>query len=271
LTGEFARNGAGTLADADRARAEANLRTLEVARAQEGYDVARAKLAQLLRIDPALKIVPIEERVEPLELVDPTLPMAELVARGLSARPELAEQRDLVAAAVSRLRRERLAVLMPSVLVGASYGGFGAGTGGTIAGYGDRFDFDAVAYWELRNLGAGNRAATGIAAARVDQVRTRRLAAMDLVAREIVEADARVKARRNRIAAARDATAAAEDSLRRNSERIHNGVGLPIETLQALGALATARREYVRAVSDFNAAQLTLERAMGYPVDGQAD
>jgi outer membrane protein TolC len=94
---------------------------------------------------------------------------------------------------------------------------------------------------------------------------------MDRVAREVVEAEARLRARRNRMAAARDAVAAAEDSLRRNDERIHNAVGLPIETLQALGALATARREYVRAVSDYNAAQLTLQRAMGYPVDGRAE
>jgi len=271
LTGEFAKNGAGTLADADRARAEANLRTLEVARAQEGFDVARARLGQLLRIDPLLRIVPLDDRVEPLEIVDPQLPTSELVARGLSSRPELAEQRDLVNAAVNRLRRERLAVLMPSVLVGTSYGAFGAGTGGKIDGYGDRFDLDAVAYWELKNLGVGNRAAASIAAARVDQERTRQLAAMDRVAREVVEADARLRARRDRMAAARDATAAAEDSLRRNTERIHNAIGLPIETLQALGALATARREYVRAVSDYNAAQLTLERAMGYPVDGRAD
>jgi outer membrane protein TolC len=271
LTGEFAKTGAGTLADADRARAEANLRTVEAARAQEAYDVARARLAQLLRIDPTLRIVPLDDRVEPLEFIDPELPAAELVARGLSARPELAEQRDLVNAAVTRLRRERLAVLMPSVLVGTSYGAFGAGTGGKIDGYGDRFDFDAVAYWELRNLGAGNRAASDTAAARVDQERTRQMAVMDRVAREVVEADARVRARRNRMAAARDATLAAEDSLRRNDERIHNGVGLPIETLQALGALSSARREYVRAVSDYNAAQLSLQRAMGYPVDGQVE
>jgi len=49
---------------------------------------------------------------------------------------------------------------MPSVPAGARYGGFGA----------------------------GNRTAAGIAEARVDQVGTRRLAAMDQVAREIVEA-----------------------------------------------------------------------------------
>jgi outer membrane protein TolC len=266
----FARNGEGTLADADRAATEVGLRDVDRARADEAYYVARARLAQVLRLEPTLKLTPIEEQVVPLELVDVSLPASELVAQGLSARPELAEQRHLTAAAVERLRRERLAPLVPSLLIGTSYGGFGAGLGGDIDDYGDRLDFDAVAYWELRNLGAGEQAARCTAQAQVNQARVRHTAMMDLVAREIVEAHARVEARRRQIQSAREATAVAESSYRRNVERIHGGVGLPLEALQSIQALATTRREYVRAVSDYNAAQFQLQRAMGYPVDGAA-
>lgn len=267
LTGHFARSGMGTAADADRARAELSLRDVDLTRCREAYDVARARLAQVLRLDPTLKLVPTEEFVAPLELTAAELPVAELVARGLSSRPELAEHRHLVCAAVERLRRERYAPLVPSVLVGTSFGGFGAGLGGNISGYGDRFDFDAVAYWELRNLGAGDRAARGVAQSQLNQARVRQLAMLDLVAREVVEAHAAVTSRRRQIEAARAAVAAAQDSYRRNVDRIHGGEGLPIETLQSLQAWATAEREYVRAVIDFNAAQFRLQRAMGYPVD----
>ena len=270
LTGSFAKSGEGTLADADRARTELGLREIEMARAGEAYDVARARLAEVLRLDPTLKLTPTDERLEPLELLDASLPVSELVARGLSARPELSEQRHLVAAAAERLRRERIAPLVPSLLIGTSYGGFGAGLGGDISGYGDRFDFDAVAYWEVRNLAVGERAARGVAQSQVNQARVRQLALLDLVAREVVEAHARVDSRRKQMEAARQAIGFAEESFRRNVDRIHGGVGLPLESLQSLQALATVRREYVRTVSDFNSAQFQLQRAMGYPIDGAA-
>jgi outer membrane protein TolC len=60
--------------------------------------------------------------------------------------------------------------------------------------------------------------------------------------------------------------AAAEASYRRNHERIRNGQGLPIETLQSIQALDQARRQYIRAVADFNRSQFRLQRALGWPV-----
>jgi outer membrane protein TolC len=266
LTEDYARNGSGTLADADRARAELYARSTTVAQAEEAYDVARARLVQVLSLEPTVRPAPIEERVVPLELLEVDLPLNELVARGLSARPELAELRHLTSAAAERLRRERFAPLVPSVLVGTSYGGFGAGVGSNIAGYGNRFDFDAIAFWEMRNFGAGDRAARNVAQSQVNQTCIRQTALMDQVAREIVEAHARVEARRRQIATASEALAAADTSYRRNFDRIHGGEGLPIESLQAVQALGAARREYVRAVSDYNAAQFTLQRALGWPI-----
>lgn len=56
----------------------------------------------------------------------------DLVAMGLSNRPELAASRSLVCEAVNRLRREGNAPWLPSVLLGTSYGSFGAGTGSQI-------------------------------------------------------------------------------------------------------------------------------------------
>ena len=43
--------------------------------------------------------------------------------------------------------------------------------------------------------------------------------------------------------------------------------GLPIETLQSIQALDQARREYLRALVDYNAAQFRLQRALGWPID----
>src|SRR3954465_7301736 len=112
------------------------------------------------------------------------MPAQESVALALGSRPELKESRDLVEAACERLRREKLAPLVPSVLLGASYTGFGGGVGSTVADIDRRADFDAVAVWQIRNLGWGEQAARDSANARLQEERLRQVRVMDQVARE---------------------------------------------------------------------------------------
>jgi outer membrane protein TolC len=267
LTGEFARTGAGNLADQDRATAALALLKNEVTRAEEASLVASARLNQLLSSDPTLTIAPEEPNVVPIDLVPiDSVSTVDLVATGLSNRPELAASRSLVCEAVSRLRREQHAPWLPSLLLGVSYGSFAAGTGGQLTNGSDRFDFDAVAWWELRNLGCGERAARDNARAQIQQARMREVETMDLVAREVVEAHAQVQARKRQISAAQEGISAAQQSYARNLERIRNLQGLPIEVLQSIQALDSARREYLRAVVDYNTAQFRLHRALGWPV-----
>jgi outer membrane protein TolC len=263
LTGAYAKAGQGLESDFDRARTEYSLRQNDVLRAEEAAQIASTRLATQLRFDPGQRITLDEPVAIPLELVPKGQPVADLVAEGLSQRSELAEQRWLVNEAVARLKREKLAPLLPSVLFGVSYNGLGGGVGTNFSPFKDRFDADAVAYWELRNLGYGDRAAQSEACARVEQARWREIASLDRVAREIIEAHTRVESRRQQIALAEQAVKAAEDSYRRNLLRSENSQGLPIESLQSIQALGLARRDYLRAVSDFNLAQFQLLRALG--------
>jgi len=267
LTAAFARAGQGSEADADRARAELAVRKNDRARAEEATKVASARLAELLSWEPTRPLVPSESEMVAMELVAPETPLPQLVAHGLSSRPELAEARHLVSEAVCRLERERYAPLVPSVLLGASYGGFGGGPGSTVTNFRDRLDLDAAAFWELRMLGAGERAAREEARARIQQARLRQVQVMDRVAREIVEAHAQVESRRGQIAVAQSGVKAAEDSYRRNLERIRGGQGLPIEVLQSIQALDQSRREYLRAVAEYNEAEFRLHRALGWPIE----
>jgi outer membrane protein TolC len=201
--------------------------------------------------------------VTPLNLVPEQTLIQDLVAQGLSARPEIAESGCLIDEAVQRLRREQCAPLVPSVLLAASYGGMGGGLGGRFRDYGDRFDGDAVAFWELRNFGYGDAAARREADSRVTQARLKEVAALDRVAREIVESHAQVQARRRQIATAQRGIEAAQQSYERNFVRIENTQGLPLEALQSIQTLLQARRDYLRAVSEFNAAQFQLLHHIG--------
>lgn len=265
LTQAYAKTGQGLESDYERVRTEHLLRVNEVQRADEQIRVVSARLAERLRLNPLINFEPQESVVVPIEMVSAESSVHDLVAEGLGNRPEICESRSLVAEAVERLKREEYAPLIPSVLLGVSYGGFGGGLGRNISNFGDRLDGDAVAYWELRNFGVGDRAARGEANSRLDQARLKEVMALDRVAREIVEAHAQVESRRKQVATAEDGVQVAISSYDHNLERIQNAQGLPIEVLQSIQALATARREYLRTVIDYNIAQFTLHRSIGWP------
>lgn len=265
LTARFAKEGQGNEADADRARAELAVRQNNVARAEEAMRVASARLAEILSQDPTTLLLPSEPTIVPIDLQPRDVEVHELVALGLSNRPELAECRHLVSEAVEHLRRERWAPLLPSVLLGASYGGNGGGLGSDINRVGDRADFDAVAFWEVRNLGIGERAARRGANSRIDQAQFQQVRMMDRVAREVAESHAQIVQRHKQIATAEQGISAARKSFTRNFERIREGQGFPLEALQSIQALDQAQREYLRAVTSYNQAQFTLTRALGWP------
>ncbi len=266
ITADYAQAGEGLPSDADRCAAELAFRQIEVQRAIEQARIRSVRLARHLSNDPQIVLTPTEPFLAPLELIEKVDDVSSLVAQGLSSRPELTEQRYLVGEAVERLRREQYAPLIPSVLLGLSYGGNGGGLGSSFQNYGDRMDFDAAAFWEIRNFGAGELAARCEAQSRVRQARFRHVQALDRVAAEIVEAHAQVQAKRDQLPLAESAIAAARDSYRRNQERILNAQGLPIEVLQSIVALDQAQRLYATTVADYNRAQFRLHRALGFAI-----
>jgi outer membrane protein TolC len=264
LTRQFADSGQGLRSDYQRMQAELALRQDALLSATERTQTAAARLAQILHADPALGFQSGEPLVMPLAILPHDGTAASFVATGLQRRPELAEQKHLVCEAVERLQREKYAPLIPSVLLGMSYGGQGGGLGSSIINSGDRWDADAMAYWEVRNLGLGEKAARAEMASLSRQAQQREVALMDRVAREAAEAHAQVTQRQQRIPTTQTGIAAAEQSYTLNVQRIENAQGLPIEALQSITALAAARQAYLNAVIDYNIAQFELCRAIGW-------
>ncbi len=264
LTAAYARTGQGSAADHERLLAELAARDNEIAQAEEAVQIASPRLAFLLHADASITLTASEPFVVPLNLTASDATGNELVRQGLSRRPELAEHGQLVAEACERLQREKYAPLIPSVLLGFSYGGFGGGLGSTFANGSDRMDADAMAYWEIRNLGFGEQAARGEAASLVRQARMRQITTLDRVAQEVVESHVQVQTRRKRIEVSKPGVVSAERSYELNLQRIENAKGLPIEAVQSVQALAQARRDYLNAVIDYNVAQIRLCRATGW-------
>jgi outer membrane protein TolC len=233
---------------------------------EEQVTTASARLVEAVSGPPGMLLVCAEPVAMPIELLPIDSSLNSLVSSGLSNRPELKEAQCLVAEAVVRLRRERTAPLVPSVLLGMNYGGFGGGLGNTVTQFHDRTEFNALAVWQVRNLGFGESAVRRERGAAIQQAMFERVRIMDQVAREIVESHGQVVARSARLEATKSAIATAANSYDRNLARIRQGQGLPIEALQSAQAIFTARQAYLQAVIDYNEAQLRLFRALGWPV-----
>jgi outer membrane protein TolC len=267
ITTDYAEAGQGLRSDSDRMQTELTLIDNRYVGARERIAVSSARLTRALSLDGGEEIIPMDVTVVPLELVPSQSDKPSLISTGLGMRPELKEAQSLVAAACEAYRREKYAPFVPSVLLGFSTGGFGGGKGNNLDNIDGRYDIDALMSWELRNLGFGEQAARRTMSARVQLSKFEQLQLMDQVAFEVSEAYSQVQFRRDQIAISERAIRSADESYERNTSRIREGQGLPLEVLQSVQALETAQRTYLRAVIDYNQAQLRLQWALGWPVD----
>lgn len=267
ITSDFAEAGEGLQSDADRVKTEVALIDGRVISADEQISVSSAHLARALSIDASCSIIPMDVNALPIHLLTATGDRGSLIGTALRTRPELKESQALVSAACDAYQQEKMAPFVPSVLLGFSTGGFGGGLNNSLANVDDRYDFDALMSWQLRNLGFGEKAARQRRTAQIQQAKYAKLRVMDDVAADVNEAAAQVEYRQRLLGVTQSAIASARDSYERNLERIRDGQGLPIEVLQSVQALEVSQQAYLDAVIAYNQAQLRLQWALGWPVN----
>lgn len=266
VTAAFARTGQGRDADAKRAAANAALLLRQVEEAVGERTVASARLAELVGLDPTLRLTPTPGPLVALRLIDAGQPLEALIARAEANRPELVARSSEAAAARVRVRQEEARPWLPTISAGYSVGGFGGGSDPTTPGlghFGTRTDFDVAAVWTVQNLGYGNRALVRRTGAAAAQAAARRDDALNRVREDVTEARAQIAAAVSRIETARRQLAAAEDGFREEARRVQQGEGVPLEALDSTRSLLEARLDLVRALTDHNLAQFRLLAAVG--------
>jgi outer membrane protein TolC len=293
LTGTYAKAGVGRKADLDRAetefaRAEANLRE-----AEGRVLIASAQLAALLNLDPSVRLHPVEATVVPEPCVPDPIPLPELLTIAIMNRPELGERQAAIREALLGLRAAKVLPFSPNVLIGLSAGGEGGGSNlvntpagtpivpnfGTLSPgdprfgkFSGRLDFDVVAFWSLQNLGVGNAAMIKAARSRLNTTNLELLDVLNRVRSEVANAYARSHARFARIVTTETATKTSQTAFEEDATRIKGMVAgvpgravRPIELLDSLRLLGDSRYEYLRAIVDYNLAQVDLYVALGQP------
>jgi outer membrane protein TolC len=258
-----------TPADANRARAEVALRRQERIDLEGQAAVVSAQLAQLLLLEPTLDLHPTDPAILPITLV-PDAPLDELVATGLMNRPELAESRALVAAALARWRQTRIGPFVPRLEASYLAGNFGGGTHDDTQRFGGRGDGLAQAVWTLHNFGAGDVARARVGRAQYNEAGLHNVEVQAQVAAEVTAAAKLARSRQRTLASAQEAVRQAEETWRRIL-RWTKEVGFRVRQFEALELLIAeqslneARLRYLNEVIEFNRAQFRLYWALGQP------
>lgn len=280
ITAVFARAGQGRPADANRATVEMLRRDSDVIDAEGRMVSSSARLAGLVGLDTAVRLVPADAWAVPHSIVPEPIPMPELLTIAARRRPELAEQRAEFERTLLALHAAKMLPFSPNVFLGLSAGAFGGGSdlatlpvGSTPFGSGQerfgnfqsRSDLDALVYWSVRNLGVGNQAQIAASGSRVRQSQWQQLLVLDRVRAEVATAYIRVHARFRQMQTAEEAVRESDLSWQQDLRRIRGNDGLPIEVLNSQRLLVRSRLAFLNTIIDYNIAQFELYYALGQP------
>jgi outer membrane protein TolC len=259
-----------TAGDVQRSQTEVLFRKAERADLEGRAGAASARLGKLLLLPPTVKLLPADVAVRPLTLIDPSCSLDDLIALAVANRPDLAANRELIAAAWARVRRQERGPLFPKFSVADQVGSFGGGLNDDVQRFGARNVLSAQLYWELKNFGFGNQAETNERRATLDRAQYALVESQARVAAEIVEAAQLAAAKSESLELAEKAVAEVTELYRINKEGTFNVLDAKnlfdaLRPLQAIQLLNQARSNYLAAVLDYTRAQYQLFALLGYP------
>jgi len=239
---------------------------LQIRRADEERRLAAARLAQVLRLDPAVDLLPAPGDLAPLALTATNAALDTLVARALGGRPELRRAAALVRSAEAGRDGAVKGPWIPSVGAMAYLGGLGGGVNDAWNNFDGTADYLLGASWRIGPGGIGDRARVRSAEAReqISLLETRKVA--DEVVRQVVASRTRVHSLTDQLEITRQTVETAGELLRLSRERKAFDVGAVLEAVQAEADLTQARLEYLTLLSAHNQAEFALRRAVGEEV-----
>jgi outer membrane protein TolC len=256
-------------ADENQARVEVEVLRQQRIGLQGQAGIVSARLAQLLLLDATADLLPGDQTVVPIALVPVDGPLDELVAVGLMQRPDLAEDRALIAAALARWRQARVAPLIPS-LQAFYWGGSFMGGDPSLKVAGGREDVTFQLSWEIKNGSMGNLFQSRERSAQYHITQLRLVETQARVAAEVAAATKMVRSQERALADAQVGVTNAETLWRRLRD-LQFGIGYkvsqfdPVQPLLAERALREARLLYLSEVIEYNRNQFRLYWAMGKP------
>jgi outer membrane protein TolC len=245
-------------------RAEVVRRRQALTQLRQQGDAASAKLAYLLGLPPEAELVPLDETLTPIDLVDATAPSSELVARALATGPGVQELEGMIGVIQNGLSLFSSPLrFLPTFQVNMIEGAFGAGPNGSID-WANRFDVGVQARINLTEFVTA-RERRQVAESRLRQVQLSYDDLRGKVTAGVREAREAIHSGREQIKLGAEHIRHASEGYRLTDLRLKESApgGSVTDVLQSIGGLERAHYGYLQAVSAYNKAQVRLLLLLG--------
>jgi outer membrane protein TolC len=261
-----------TAGDVNRAKTEVLFRRIERIELIGKKGAASARLGKLLLLQPNVMLIPADTAVVPINLIDPSSTIDELLSTAISNRPDLAAMRNLIGAAWGNVRKQEEGPRLPKLGVSNQTGAFGGGLNADVGNFDSRNALSAQLYWELKNLGLGNRYEINERKAILSQVRMQLVESQARACAEIVEVAQSAGAKYESLTLAEQAIQEASELYRINKEGTLNVVDAKnlfdaLRPLQAIQTLNQARLNLLNSIIEYNRSQYKLYTLVGNNID----
>jgi outer membrane protein TolC len=257
---------AGVIFKGDLLRVQTQTQRYQVAaiQAQQQQRLAAARLAELLHLDPAIELIPQDNELLPIALLQRDSSQELLIKQALDARAELQQSQAQLQAAREAKKNAVYGPLIPSLGAQAFFGELGGGKDSATGNYGNSRDYAVGLNWRLGPGGLFDFSRINIAKSKLNSAELGVEKTSNSIKRQVVEALARAQSSSEQMAASRSALSNATETLRLTRERKQLGVGIVLEDIQAQQELVRARTDYLGAITEFNKSQYELDKALGH-------
>lgn len=224
-------------------------------------EAASAKLTYVLGLDPCTTLVPVDQKLVPVELVDPAQPTCDLVNQALATGPGTQEMAGLLALINEGMARSNgLGSYLPVFGVRVAEGGFGAGPGDSLT-WDNRFDLGLQARWNLTEY-VTRRDRQRVAQAKLAQLHLAHQDLRNKLTAGVREAQVSIVSGREQLQFGEEQIRNARTTQQLSNERLKADVtpnrGDVSEVLFAVRELALAQLNYLTALSAYDKAQVRL-------------
>lgn len=259
-----------TAADLNRASTELKLRQQERSVLRGRAGAFSARLNQLLMLDAAVELTPVETVVVPMVMVPGDLTIRQLIETAVRARPEMHAATAELEAGETLVRHARTKPLLPRVQADFIGGGLSGGVYDQFGPMRGQYNAFVGAAWQLDSFGLGNAAEVRARRAGYDTAQFRLQEIQARVSAEVAEAARTSGARYGTLGDAQEAVRQAQEMYRIFKNTQFGLIGPKaqfdaLELLTAVQALNQARVAYLQQVVEFNRSQFRLYTAIGQP------
>jgi outer membrane protein TolC len=255
---------AGARAQLASVQAEMMDRKRLLAKLHQQGDAAAAKLAYLLGLPPDVLLLPVDEALTPIELIDPTPPVHVLVSQALTNGPGIQELEGLIGVIQGGINQMNgPGRFMPTLQLNAIEGAFGAGKGATMD-WDNRLDIGLQAKWDLLSWVTA-RERRRVAESKLAQAELTYQDLQGKLTAGVQESREGILSGRSQIRWSAEQIRYAAETYRLNESRIQGGVKeVSIrDVMDSIRSLELAHFNYLTSIQAHNKAQVQLLVLMG--------